>query len=86
MADSTVVPEMQTSSEGVGVTETVTSATAVANDNHHKETMKGRKVSWAKLRRVDSLNLEAGRVSFAPSHANNSKVYLPSISSILFIY
>lgn len=25
--------------------------------------LKDRKVSWAKLRRVDSLNLEAGRVS-----------------------
>lgn len=36
--------------------------------------LKDRKVSWAKLRRLDSLNLEAGRVSM---NANNpSKVYL----------
>ncbi|CAA3019906.1 potassium transporter 5 [Olea europaea var. sylvestris] len=30
--------------------------------------LKDRKVSWGKLRRVDSLNLEAGRLSFKPSH------------------
>lgn len=34
--------------------------------------LKDRKVSWAKLRRVDSLNLEAGRVSMNANH--NSKV------------
>lgn len=34
--------------------------------------MKGRKMSWAKLRRVDSLNLEAAALDFTPSH--NSKV------------
>lgn len=28
-----------------------------------KNKLKERKISWAKLRRVDSLNLEAGRVS-----------------------
>ena len=32
--------------------------------------MKERKVSWAKLRRVDSLNLEAGRVSMTHSHGS----------------
>lgn len=47
-------------------------ASATATDN--KERMKGRKMSWAKLRRVDSLNMEAGSVSFTPSHANNSQV------------
>lgn len=36
--------------------------------------LKGRKVSWTKLHRVDSLNVEAGKVSLTPSgHA--SKVY-----------
>jgi len=34
--------------------------------------LKDRKVSWAKLRRVDSLNLEAGRVSMNANH--HSKV------------
>ncbi|XP_059664672.1 potassium transporter 5 [Cornus florida] len=33
--------------------------------------MKERKVSWATLGRVDSLNLEAGRVSFSPTHTSN---------------
>lgn len=31
--------------------------------------LKDRKVSWGKLRRVDSLHLEAGRVSTFGSHA-----------------
>ncbi|XP_024031578.1 potassium transporter 5 isoform X2 [Morus notabilis] len=34
--------------------------------------MKDRKTSWAKLRRVDSLNLEAGRVSMTTSHNHPS--------------
>lgn len=38
------------------------------------EKLKERKVSWAKLRRVDSLNLEAGRVSTVAGH--HSKVYI----------
>lgn len=42
--------------------------------------LKDRKVSWAKLRRVDSLNLEAGRVSMNANH--NSKVFM----HIYFIY
>ncbi|CBI27066.3 unnamed protein product, partial [Vitis vinifera] len=37
-----------------------------ADENKLKE----RKVSWAKLRRVDSLNLEAGRVSTAGGHTS----------------
>ena len=37
--------------------------------------LKGRKISWANLRRVDSLNLEAGRVSMSHGHgARTSKV------------
>lgn len=32
--------------------------------------LKGKKISWAKLRRVDSLNLEAERVSHAQSHGS----------------
>lgn len=36
--------------------------------------LKDRKVSWAKLRRVDSLNLEAGRISGRTTHGHASKV------------
>ncbi|KAM7477464.1 hypothetical protein LguiA_025677 [Lonicera macranthoides] len=45
------------------------------NDKFNSSThnMKDRKVSWAKLRRVDSLSLEAGRVSFPPTHHTNSQ-------------
>lgn len=32
--------------------------------------LKGKKISWAKLRRVDSLNLEAERVSHAQNHGS----------------
>ena len=54
--------------------------------------MQERKISWAKLRRVDSLNLEAGRVSTLQTHA--FKVHIdPSIDlslinaiSIITIY
>ncbi|XAR52874.1 hypothetical protein NMG60_11021192 [Bertholletia excelsa] len=38
---------------------------------NEKKTMKERKVSWANLHRVDSLNMEAGRVSFSTSHGRN---------------
>lgn len=38
--------------------------------------LKGRKISWAKLRRVDSLHLEAGRVSHAASHGSKVWSYL----------
>ncbi|KAI4343463.1 hypothetical protein L6164_010806 [Bauhinia variegata] len=36
-----------------------------------KNQLKERKVSWAKLRRVDSLNLEAGRVSGSGTHSSS---------------
>lgn len=36
-----------------------------------KNQIKERKVSWAKLRRVDSLNLEAGRVSMTHRHGSH---------------
>ncbi|XWS68711.1 hypothetical protein CRYUN_Cryun04dG0115000 [Craigia yunnanensis] len=39
-----------------------------------KNRLKDRKFSWAKLRRVDSLNLEAGRLSFSSSKTTKSKV------------
>ncbi|PON57010.1 Potassium transporter [Parasponia andersonii] len=39
------------------------------NEHQHQQ-LKERKTSWAKLRRVDSLNLEAGRVSKSQSHAS----------------
>jgi KUP system potassium uptake protein len=42
--------------------------------------LKERKISWAKLRRVDSLNLEAGRLSLSQSHA--SKVAFRSYNLI----
>lgn len=49
-----------------------------------KNQMKERKVSWAKLRRVDSLNLEAGRVSMTHSHGSQVTAMLyihnPSLS------
>ncbi|KAJ8645985.1 hypothetical protein MRB53_007733 [Persea americana] len=44
--------------------------------------LKGRKFSWAKLRRVDSLHLEAGRVSHAASHG--SKVSWITTLSLAF--
>ena len=37
-----------------------------ANENKLKE----RKISWAKLRRVDSFNLEAGQVSSGGGHSS----------------
>ncbi|XP_030529272.1 potassium transporter 5-like [Rhodamnia argentea] len=44
--------------------------------------MKERKVSWARLRRVDSLHLEAGRVSM--SHAHSSQVNWQRTMSLAF--
>ncbi|XP_047309598.1 potassium transporter 5 [Impatiens glandulifera] len=41
------------------------------DNNHRSRNLKERKISWAKLRRVDSLHLEAGRVSHTPSHASD---------------
>nr|XP_004299195.2 PREDICTED: potassium transporter 5 [Fragaria vesca subsp. vesca] len=46
------------------------------------EQMKERKVSWAKLRRVDSLNLEAGRVTM--SHHHGSQVNWRRTLSLAF--
>ena len=44
--------------------------------------LKGRKISWRNLRRVDSLNLEAGRVSMSHGHgARTSKVIYRSNTS-----
>ncbi|THG17414.1 hypothetical protein TEA_027690 [Camellia sinensis var. sinensis] len=39
-------------------------------DNNNNNSIKERKVSWAKLRRVDSLNLEAGRLDFSTKHTS----------------
>ena len=59
-------------------TETVTEA------ENNKNRMKDRKLTWAKLRRVDSLNLEAGRLSFSHSKSTTSKV-LYFIRSLLLL-
>jgi KUP system potassium uptake protein len=48
------------------------SAAALNADNKNGG-MKDKKLSWAKLRRVDSLNLEAGRVS-GPTHAHDQSL------------
>jgi len=45
-----------------------------------KLNMKERKVSWTRLRRVDSLHLEAGRVSM--SHAHSSEVLFANFASV----
>lgn len=55
---------------------------AITTDN--SETLKGRKMSWAKLRRVDSLNMEAGRVSFTSTHANPSQASWGRTLSLAF--
>ncbi|GMI70594.1 ARABIDOPSIS THALIANA HIGH AFFINITY K+ TRANSPORTER 5, high affinity K+ transporter 5 [Hibiscus trionum] len=49
-----------------------------------KNRLKDRKFSWAKLRRVDSLNLEAGRLSFAGSKHTHSKVNWATTLSLAF--
>lgn len=41
---------------------------ANANNGAQEKNMRGRKSSWATLRRVDSLNLEAGRFPAAAAH------------------
>lgn len=47
--------------------------------------LKGRKISWGNLRRVDSLNLEAGRVSMSHSHgAHTSKTNWQRTLSLAF--
>ncbi|KAK9089976.1 hypothetical protein Sjap_023153 [Stephania japonica] len=47
---------------------TISSEEAAAAAANHEGLLNGRKVSWTKLRRVDSLNLEAGRVSSVQPH------------------
>ncbi|XP_010066486.2 potassium transporter 5 [Eucalyptus grandis] len=51
-------------------------------ENRTKPNTKERKVSWARLRRVDSLNLEAGRVSM--SHAHSSEMNWQRTMSLAF--
>uniref|UniRef100_A0A2N9FV11 Potassium transporter n=1 Tax=Fagus sylvatica TaxID=28930 RepID=A0A2N9FV11_FAGSY len=51
-------------------------------DDHGGKNMKERKLSWAKLRRVDSLNIEAGRVPSFENHA--SKVNWKRTLSLAF--
>ncbi|XP_030529274.1 potassium transporter 5-like [Rhodamnia argentea] len=51
-------------------------------ENKMKLNREERKVSWVRLRRIDSLNLEAGRVSM--SHANSSKVNWQRTMSLAF--
>ncbi|KAG6426673.1 hypothetical protein SASPL_110900 [Salvia splendens] len=46
--------------------------------------IKERKVSWAKLRRVDSLNMEAGNVSFKPTHHASTQVSWGRTLSLAF--
>lgn len=61
--------------------ETETAAGAAATTTN----MKDRKFSWAKLRRIDSLNLEAGIVPSARGHS--SQVSFPSVFFLLlYIY
>ncbi|KAL3637069.1 Potassium transporter 5 [Castilleja foliolosa] len=45
-----------------------TTNAATSPENETNNVIKERKVSWARLRRVDSLNMEAGNVSSKPTH------------------
>ncbi|KAL7135253.1 hypothetical protein ABFS83_11G081100 [Erythranthe nasuta] len=60
------------------------------SSNNNNNIIKERKMSWAKLRRVDSLNMEAGNLSSKPSthHASNHWVRTLSLAfqSIGVIY
>ncbi|GMI87940.1 ARABIDOPSIS THALIANA HIGH AFFINITY K+ TRANSPORTER 5, high affinity K+ transporter 5 [Hibiscus trionum] len=49
-----------------------------------KSRLKDRKFSWAKLRRVDSLNLEAGRLSFSKTKTTHSKLDWATTLSLAF--
>ncbi|KAK8567839.1 hypothetical protein V6N13_105786 [Hibiscus sabdariffa] len=51
-----------------------------------KTRLKDRKFSWAKLRRVDSLNLEAGRVSFSKTKLDWAATLSLAFQSIGVIY
>ncbi|KAH6837906.1 high affinity K+ transporter 5 [Perilla frutescens var. hirtella] len=46
---------------------------AVAATRENESNIEERKVSWARLRRVDSLNMEAGNLSFKPTHHASSQ-------------
>lgn len=82
--------ETHTSIETGMADEAHQSATNAAAESGEKETnIKERKVSWAKLRRVDSLNKEAGELSFKPTHHASRQVISSSFSSsssCLFLY
>ncbi|KAI6677292.1 hypothetical protein NL676_038088 [Syzygium grande] len=54
----------------------------IATEAREVEKLKERKVSWTRLRRVDSLNLEAGR--FSMSHAHSSEVNWHRTLSLAF--
>lgn len=56
----------------------------IATEAREVEKLKERKVSWTRLRRVDSLNLEAGRVSM--SHAHSSEVLLADFVGKMFFF
>ncbi|XP_057773917.1 potassium transporter 5 [Salvia miltiorrhiza] len=60
-------------------TETTATDPAPADAN-----IKERKVSWAKLRRVDSLNMEAGNLSFKPTHHASTQVSWGRTMSLAF--
>ncbi|XP_050220922.1 potassium transporter 5 [Mercurialis annua] len=52
-----------------------------------EKNMKERKVSWGKLRRVDSLNLEAGRLSMSQTHHSSWKsTFILAFQSIGVVY
>ncbi|KAK2992675.1 hypothetical protein RJ640_014925 [Escallonia rubra] len=73
---------MASSTEGSGMAEATENNHGDNNNNNNNSNMKERKVSWAKLRRVDSLNMEAGRVSSTPIHG--SKVNWARTLSLAF--
>nr|XP_010929506.2 potassium transporter 5 [Elaeis guineensis] len=54
-----------------------------------EDALEGRKLSWGKLRRIDSLNLEAGRVSNIQTHGaqmGSSRTLLLAFQSIGVVY
>ena len=78
---------MSGEADRMGIEEEMDTAKEAADQNNRLNKLKERKVSWAKLRRVDSLNLEAGRVSMTATHP--SKVYILGLSSyklLMFTY
>ncbi|KAK1371918.1 Potassium transporter [Heracleum sosnowskyi] len=59
-------------------------ANASATVTDTNQNLKGRKMSWAKLRRVDSLNMEAGKVSFTSNHTGHSQASWGRTLSLAF--